>query len=178
MLRRLNEACAIALLPTHEQMAAWREWDNRFRTAKAESFEENRFVLSFLLIPGIPRVGETALRDQALLSCALAAVATERFRLTHKRWPKNLEELCPEFLPEVPVDPFDGKPLRLAHKKDGIAIYSVGKDGQDDGGEILNPSINDGGKADLGLRLWDPKQRRLPAEPRKKDEEKGPDDEE
>jgi hypothetical protein len=178
MLRRLNEAYAIAQLPTQEQLPAWGQWDQQLRTAKIESTETKRLILSSLLISAIPRVRDAAIRDQAQLSCTLAVLAAERFRLAHKRWPKNLQELCPKYLVEVPIDPFDGKPLRLAHKKDGIAIYSVGKDGQDDGGEILNPSMNDGEMADLGLRLWHPSQRRLPAEPRKKDEEKGPDDEE
>ena len=63
---------------------------------------------------------------------ALAALAAERFRLAHKRWPKDLQELCPAYLEEVPIDPFDGKPLKLAHRDDGIVIYSVDKDGKDD----------------------------------------------
>jgi hypothetical protein len=172
MLRCMNEACAIAKLPMHEQMRAWREWENEVKPTRGEALQHQRFILSFLLIPAIPKVGEATLRDQAQLSCVLAVLAAERFRLAQQRWPKNLQELCPKYLAEVPIDPFDGKPLRLAHKKDGIAIYSVGKDGRDDGGEILNPAQADGKNADLGLRLWDPKQRHVPAEPRKKDEEK------
>jgi hypothetical protein len=176
-LRRYNDACAIAQLPMHEQMAAWNHWHDELATARAEAIETKRLIVSCLLIPGISRVGEKAIQDQAQLSCVLAVLAAERFRLVHQRWPKKLEELCPEFLPEVSTDPFDGKPLRLAHKRDGIAIYSVGRDGKDDGGENLDPAKGEDKNADLGLRLWDVNQRRLPPEPRKKLEEKDSDEE-
>jgi hypothetical protein len=174
MLRRMNEACAIVQLPMPEQMSASREWDQRLSIARVEAKQQKRLILSYLLLPGMEMLCGAPLRDQAQLSCVLAALAAERFRLAHQRWPKNLQELCPKYLAQVPIDPFDGKPLRLAQKKDGIAIYSVGKDGRDDGGEILNPAQADGKNSDLGLRLWDPKQRRLPAEPRKKEQDQDP----
>ena len=48
-------------------------------------------------------------------------------------------------MPEVPIDPFDGKPLRLTTKDGAIVVYSVGKDQVDDGGagspESFEPDI-------------------------------------
>jgi hypothetical protein len=46
--------------------------------------------------------------------------------------PESLSELVPKYLPKVPIDPFDGKPLRYSKEK-GI-IYCVGKDLKDSGG--------------------------------------------
>ena len=36
---------------------------------------------------------------------------------------------------DVPADPYDGKPVRLAVVEGQPAVYSVGRDGKDDGGQ-------------------------------------------
>jgi len=68
--------------------------------------------------------------------CIAIAVAAfvERFRLARGSLPENLNELVPQFLSAVPGDPFDGQPLRYHRLGKGYVIYSVGRDGLDDGG--------------------------------------------
>jgi hypothetical protein len=95
-------------------------------------------------------------RTRALLSTGAAAVAAERFRRERGRWPESLAELTPAYLKAAPPDPFDGQPLRLRRLADGLVIYSVGENGTDDGGNLTDDP------ADLGVRLWDPAQRRQP----------------
>ena len=59
-------------------------------------------------------------------------LAMKAYKLDKGRLPETLEQLVPEYLDAVPIDDFDGKPLRYnAAKK---IIYSVGKDLEDDGG--------------------------------------------
>lgn len=41
-----------------------------------------------------------------------AVIALELFRRRHHRYPATLDELVPDLLPRVPVDPFTGEPLR------------------------------------------------------------------
>ncbi len=77
----------------------------------------------------------TDLQHSALMHASDAALAIERFRLAEGRLPDSLDELAPAFLDEVPVDPFDGQPLRYRRLDDGYVVYSVGTDGQDDGGQ-------------------------------------------
>jgi hypothetical protein len=36
----------------------------------------------------------------------------------------------------VPVDPYDGKPMRLALLDGQPVVYSVGRDGKDGGGQV------------------------------------------
>jgi hypothetical protein len=97
---------------------------------------------------------------QAKLRCAVAAVAAERFRLAHNRWPQALDVLVQAgFLDAVLIDPFDGKPLRLKRRAEGLVIYSVGEDGVDNDGNVDSVRPSDPGK-DLGLRLWDTAWRR------------------
>ena len=40
----------------------------------------------------------------------------------------------PQYLEEVPVDPFDGKPIRYGRTEPGYRLYSVWDDGRDNGG--------------------------------------------
>jgi hypothetical protein len=167
LLVTMNEGFEIAQLPILQQQQAWSNWYDKVLSAKANAIEEKRKLLSFLLLPALDRAGVSALRDHASLSCVLAALAAERFRLAHKRWPKDLQELCPAYLKEVPIDLFDGLPLKFAQREDGIVIYSVGRDGKDDGGDIHKQSPDDDEPKDLGVRLWNPDHRRLPPLPKK-----------
>jgi hypothetical protein len=167
LLRLMNQCEQIAKLPFHEQAAEWAAFHNQMQALKAEGARQTRWIYSVLLLPAVGKIAAAAQRDRALISCTLAALAAERFRLANKRWPNKLDELCPQFLPKVLVDPYDGKPLRLANRDDGIVIYSIGGDGEDNGGEPLMPNPTPTEPGDLGIRLWNPDRRRLPPEPKK-----------
>jgi hypothetical protein len=101
---------------------------------------------------------------QALLRCTLAALAVESYRLAHGKWPESLASMGPELLRETPIDPFDGRPLRFRRLENGLVIYSVGPDGQDDGG-ILNRLNFMAKGTDLGFQLWDVSERWQPWRP-------------
>ena len=66
----------------------------------------------------------------------ITAIALKRFQLAQGHWPQRLEELVPDYLAAVPLDPVDGQPLRYHCNADGtFLLYSVGSDGVDDGGD-------------------------------------------
>jgi hypothetical protein len=72
----------------------------------------------------------------------IAAVALKRYELRHGKLPATLASLAPEFLTEVPHDFMDGQALRYRLNGDGsFALYSVGEDGRDDGGDPL-PAVS------------------------------------
>jgi hypothetical protein len=100
--------------------------------------------------------------DDANFRAAVVALAAEHFRQVRGRWPARLDELVPEFLTAVPRDPQDLQPLRLARLADGIAIYSVGPDGKDDGGDVGAGMATTLKGRDIGIRLWDADKRHLP----------------
>ena len=97
-------------------------------------------------------------RNRALLRCALTALAAERFRLKHDSWPDSLSALVPLYLDQVPVDPFDDKPLRYRQLKDQILIYSISDDLEDNGGSLSDNNLIESGR-ECGTRLWNPDQR-------------------
>lgn len=119
-------------------------------------------VLVKIMMPSLSRAVVVNTKSEAQLDCAIAGLAAEQFRLAKGRLPDSLEELVPAYLPGVPTDPFDGKPIRLAKKPEGIVIYSVDEDRVDDGGEVAKPAEPKKKRApDVGFRLNDATQRAL-----------------
>lgn len=70
----------------------------------------------------------------AILSSADAIIAIKRFQMKHNRLPMSLDKLVPEFLPAVPVDPFDGKPMRYRITDSSVVVYSIADNKVDDNG--------------------------------------------
>jgi hypothetical protein len=67
--------------------------------------------------------------DLANLAFALAG-----YRHDHGGYPKRLEQVCPEYIDELPADAFSGEELRYSREGEGYLLYSVGPNLQDDGG--------------------------------------------
>jgi hypothetical protein len=152
-IARLTEAITVAKKPVEEQVREARAFlDPPFDP-------DHRFTR--LLYPAIKKVVEAQWRTTAEMRCIGAAIACERFRMSTGRWPESLNELVPMFIPAVPRDPFDAEPLRLKRTEDGIVVYSIGLNRQDDGGDTRGPTKSDA--LDEGVRLWDVKARRVPA---------------
>lgn len=70
----------------------------------------------------------------------VTALALERHRRGPGAYPKALSEIAPWLLAKPPVDFMDGQPLRYQPTGDGhFVLYSVGLDGNDDGGQTAQP---------------------------------------
>jgi hypothetical protein len=105
-----------------------------------------------ILMPSLRRAFEMSVRAQALLKCAIAGVAAERYRLATGSLPDSLEALVPTYLEEVPIDPFTGNPMRFKQTEEGIVVYSVGVDGTDEGGLLY--AKKNRGPHDVGFRVF------------------------
>jgi hypothetical protein len=105
-------------------------------------------LLASMVFPAISRMFETCAIAEANDACAQTAVAMTRYRLVHGTLPLRLNDLVPAYLDTVPIDPFDGKPLRLIVKSDRSIIYSIGPNGLDNGGVKI-----DRGKGDVIFTL-------------------------
>ncbi|HUC86427.1 MAG TPA: hypothetical protein VL970_14630 [Candidatus Acidoferrales bacterium] len=105
------------------------------------------------------------LRIETARRLVVTAIALKRFQLKRGKLPEKLGELAPEFLPSVPIDPFDGKPLKYhPNDHDTFLLYSVGEDGTDDGGDAGSPSSGTAGWYWLRARDWVWPQPATPAE--------------
>ncbi len=68
-------------------------------------------------------------------------LALKCYVMEHGELPESLTSLVPEYLSEVPKDPFDGKPLR--YSPDKRVVYSVGMDLKDSGGATTEGPVLD-----------------------------------
>jgi len=76
------------------------------------------------------------LKAETTRRIVVTAIALKRYHIKHGALPAALGELVPDFLVSVPVDPFDGRPLKYRSNPDEtFLLYSVGEDGIDDGGD-------------------------------------------
>lgn len=82
--------------------------------------------------------GEHRLRA-ALLATRLC-FAVRRYQEANRFAPRSLEAMVPSFLSAVPADPISGKPFRIRSEGERYLVYSVGPDGQDDGGMTVAAS--------------------------------------
>jgi hypothetical protein len=153
-LKFWTEYVNIRKLPLEEQLN-----HNQLHTIPAEDFPT---VFEGMCGGGDPIYEKLPLaygRRLALMRSAITALAVERYRLSHGRWPERLEDLVRSYLSNIPCDPFDGQPLRYRHLADGVVIYSVGLDRIDDGGNIERIKFNEPG-TDIGFQLWNPERRK------------------
>ena len=84
---------------------------------------------------------EAALRariDTVYISMLPVAVASKKYYLVHNHlWPVSETMLVPDYLPELVIDPFSKKPLKVFPLPVGFRIYSIGPDRTDDRGNTL-----------------------------------------
>lgn len=160
LLRSMSDYIAAAKGPPHERMTATERirddiWDAR----------DTRYPYHLELVRHVRIEMAASVSVRARLLSAATLIACERFRIARGRWPESLAELPKELLATVPVDPYNGEPMKFARLPDGITVYSVGeKDTRPN--ELTNPL----GGTELGWRLYDPQQRGLPPLPPKKDD--------
>ncbi|MBI3852430.1 MAG: hypothetical protein HY298_19410 [Verrucomicrobia bacterium] len=85
---------------------------------------------------------------------AVTAIALKRYQMRRGTYPPDLIALVPEFISTVPLDPVDGQPLRYRLNADGtFLLYSIGEDGNDDGGDPRLPGDSKSRAWQLG-RDW------------------------
>jgi hypothetical protein len=79
-------------------------------------------------------------RDLAKMRLLICDLAIRAYWLDHGRNPAKLADLVPDYLPEVPKDPFNGGQLVYRLAPNGYLLYSVGVNGVDDGGKNSGPT--------------------------------------
>ena len=101
-------------------------------------------IMSNLLLPAITAVMNSQDRANATLELTRIAAALAVFKAEHGSYPAKLIELVPAVVATLPVDPFTDKPFRYVRTDTGYVLYSVGENGDDDGGSNDTMSIFEG----------------------------------
>jgi hypothetical protein len=119
MLELFAESLEATRKPTHER-------DALIRTVEAKAKAKRDTNPAFFAPKSFRQMADASRRCDALLRCTIAALAAEQYRLSHKgEWPESLNQLKPELLAAVPLDPMDGAPLRYERRKDRVVLYSL-----------------------------------------------------
>ena len=108
-----------------------------------------------LMLPALGQMFRVPAQNRALHRAAEVLVAATRFRIATGGLPESAAALVPAHLPAVPRDPFTvDAPLRSRRTDDGrLVVYSVGLDGEDDGGPPPRGSDRPEGNDDVGLAI-------------------------
>ena len=94
-----------------------------------------RYGPILIFFPSASAVNRTLHTQEGYRDGVLTGIALELYRREHGDWPGVLEDLVPGHLPGVPVDRLTGEPVKYRVGEDGPLVYSVGVDGDDDGGQ-------------------------------------------
>ena len=145
-LKTMDKAIALSSAPLPKCL----ELTNLFKTS-GEIASDKFFVFSKLILPSL---GSSVVREaytQAHIELAQIALALEQFHEKSGKLPSQLSELAPQFLNLIPSDPFTGQPFKYRQLPKGYVVYSVDRDGLDDGGREtpLRKKINDKSTYDI-----------------------------
>ena len=128
MLVCMTELIELGEQPYHEIDRELKDWERRLSEQRIPT------ILTQAFIPPMSAAVEGIADAEAVLATARTGVALELHRVSRGDYPDALSGLVPDLLPEVPLDPFDGQPLRYINDGKRVVVYSVGLDLQDDGG--------------------------------------------
>ena len=97
-------------------------------------------LLLNVFVPGVIKAVGNKWQTECNFVGTKLVVACNRFQRDKGRWPDALGELVPDYLVEVPRDPFDGQPFRYSAEKG--RVWAVGTNLTDEGGSTRVPGAD------------------------------------
>jgi hypothetical protein len=116
--------------------------------------EQRAGLVSATIKPAMAQVFHAQTRAVARHRAAATLVAATKHRLETGQMPESLDALVPGKLTALPLDPFAANaPLHLKATPEEFLVWSVGPDGEDDGGPQRANAEHDTGNDDIGVRM-------------------------
>ena len=94
--------------------------------------------MSQILLPAMASIPAQEARTRVQVRGTMLSAATEFYRAEHDSYPPSLDDLVPDYIPDLPEDPFSGESFVYTSTESGYLLYSVGPDMRDDGGSLLD----------------------------------------
>jgi hypothetical protein len=111
-------------------------------------------LISSMMVPALGGVIKAQTRSVANHRAATALVAATKERLETGAVPETFDELAAQLVPPASRDPFTAdQPLVMTRTDDTLLVYSIGPDGEDDGGPVTPGADKVEGNDDIGLRM-------------------------
>ena len=92
------------------------------------------------LMSGLPRFHASKCRENCAIAATQILIALKCYKLEHGELPDTLDQLVPKYFPKIPLDDFDGRPMRYSKEK--RVVYTIGTDLKDSGGaDKTSPNV-------------------------------------
>lgn len=150
--RLMDRVVAASARPLFQQQDLSR-LDNEIERMHGDPLSLMRYWPITLLMPALGKAaqaGEYAIAGRDALQ---VVIALELYRRRHGQWPAALDDLTPSLIPAVPIDRFDGAPMRYALREGRPVLYSIGGNHRDDGG-ALGDRFGDPVEDNNAARRW------------------------
>ena len=107
------------------------------------SMPRYRYALLYHIIPAAERISELSYQSKILHEAIITISAIQRWQLDNDEYPENLVELIgDDYLKDLPMDPYSGKPFIYKKTEDNFILYSIGRNFEDDGGKVYEKNGN------------------------------------
>jgi hypothetical protein len=117
-----------------QRLAALRLWEEQITEIHKESIVTSLLSQDWLVGILMPKL--SGLHERRVdIRLTKLVVALAAFQADHGAFPATLAELSPGYLPAIPNDLFNDKPLIYSRTDTGYMLYSVGPNMTDDGGK-------------------------------------------
>lgn len=143
--RNMYEVEELCKQPYFEAISKIRAADENWSATRDEGF------VARMLTAG-PHISAILAEGEAYHRLSRLGLAGRAYELKYGSAPSSIDSLTPEFQPRTPLDPFDGKPMRMKAGKGEVLFYSVGYRRKDDGVVPEDPERATPG-SDLVFRL-------------------------
>ena len=111
-------------------------------------------IISAITLAKISGYAINAIVGEANRRLTRLAIATSAYYSEKGAYPARIDNLVPEYIKQIPMDPFDGKPLRMTATAEGVAFYSIGPDFEDNSGSVTDGTLDDKKRSgDIVFRL-------------------------
>ena len=95
-----------------------------------------RFFLEGILMPALGKVVFYFQIDRANRDACVISIAAELYHRANKKWPASAKDLAPLCNDNAPRDSWNGKSILMETDANGFRMWSVGRDGVDDRGNL------------------------------------------
>lgn len=95
-----------------------------------------RFFLEGILMPALGKVVFNFQIDRANRDACVISIAAELYHRANGKWPASAKDLAPLCNGDAPRDSWNGKSILMETDANGFRMWSVGRDGVDDRGNL------------------------------------------
>jgi hypothetical protein len=117
-----------------------RMWSSEQEIERIRVDSSLQYSVAAIMLPAMGQSVNRVFTYEQTTQAFTAMLAIETYKLDHGTFPESLDELLGQYLPAMPEDLMNPtEPIKYLRSEGGYVLYSVGSDGDDDGGKAPPP---------------------------------------